>query len=373
MKRFLLFIIMFFIFMNGVHSVDLSYTEISVVSRVIEDYTSSTGKIPNAVVLNNKNVSMDDYLYAATTTTINLNSNRKVNVTIKGYKPPTNVTTTTATGPLYKTYSSGVGYLQAAQNIKTYMEANGRSPNYVTTKIGKINYPTLIYSYAKIINFYKAYQRLPNSITIIAAKTFISNVTDKGVVLGRTDYGVVIREGPYGDSSSPNKVVYIVGVHPLESQAHNGMVEAIKTLNDSLRKCYYIYRVNVTKDAYDYEKGRVYGELLANQYAVPDIKRISPKLVIDVHSNRGNYAVKRFLFVPYNSTEANRIANMIKNGTNWLTIYTPPSSSSATYVTIPLIKAGIPSIIYETYTYEPYNQTLKQALQITSIIDSLIF
>jgi len=359
--------------MNSVHGVNLSYNEVSVASKVIGDYASSTGKIPNSLVLNNKNISMDDYLYVATTTTINLNSNRKVNVTIKGYKPPTNITATTATGTLYKTYTSGVGYLQAAKNIKTYMETTGRSPNYVTTKIGKINYPTLIYSYARIINFYNTYQRMPNSITIIAVTTLNNKVTNNSVVIGKTDYGVVVREGPYGNSSSSNKVVFIVGVHPLESQAHNGMVEAIKTLNNSLRKCYYIYRVKVTKNASDYEKGRLNGELLANQFVVPDIKGMSPKLVIDVHSNKGSYAVKRFLFIPYNSTKANRIANMIKNRTNWLTIYTPPSSSSAAYVTIPLLKAGIPSIIYETYTYEPYNQTLKQALQIASIIDGLTF
>jgi len=118
MKRFLLIAIMFFIFMNGVHAVDLSYNEISIVSKVIENYTSSSGKIPNKVVLNNKSVSMDDYLYATTTTTVNLNTNKKVGVTISNYKPPTNITLTTATGTLYKTYFSGIGYLQAAQNIK---------------------------------------------------------------------------------------------------------------------------------------------------------------------------------------------------------------------------------------------------------------
>jgi len=95
--------------------------------------------------------------------------------------------------------------------------------------------------------------------------------------------------------------------------------------------------------------------------------------VIDVHSNRGTYAVERFLFVPCDSTKANLIANMIKNKTNWLTIYTPPTSTSAEYVTIPLNKASIPSIIYETYAFEPYAQTLEQALQIVSIVDTLIF
>ncbi|MBC7101332.1 MAG: hypothetical protein H5T40_06875 [Methanobacteriales archaeon] len=369
MKRFLLLAIMFFILMNGVHGTDLSYSEISVASKVIEKYGSSNGKIPNGIVIDNKSISMDDYLYAAATTTINLNTNQKKTITTNNYKPPTNPPTITATGTLTKT-----AYLQTAKNIKKYMETNKRSPNYATTSIGKINYQSLIYAYSRIINFYNNNGRLPNSIKVIGITKNLVNTTNatNSVVIGRTAYGVVVREGPYGNSTSPDKVVFIVGVHPLESQSHNAIIEAIRTLNRSLNKCYYIYRVNVTKDASDYEKGRLNGQLLANQYVVPDAKKMLPKLVIDVHSNKGNYFVNNFLFVPYTSTEANRIANMIKDKTSWLTIYTPPTSTSATYVTIPLIKAGIPSIIYETYAYDPYAKTLQHATQIVSIIDGLV-
>jgi len=211
--------------MNGVHAVDLSYNEISIVSKVIENYTSSSGKIPNKIVINNKSVSMDDYLYAAATTTINLNTNKKVDVTIRNYQPPTNITVTTATGTLYKTYSSGTGYLQAAQNIKKYMETNKKSPSYVTTKIGKISYPSIIYAYARIINFYNTYKRLPNSIKIIAVIPFNNFTNDNGVIIGRTDYGMVVREGPYGNPGSPDKVVFVVGVHPLEAQSHDARSE----------------------------------------------------------------------------------------------------------------------------------------------------
>ncbi|MDX9693773.1 MAG: pseudomurein-binding repeat-containing protein [Methanothermobacter sp.] len=371
MKRLLLPTIMFFILMSSVHGADLSYNEISVASKLIENYGSSNGKIPNGIVLNNKSITLDDYLYAATTTTIKLNNNQKTSVTTNNYKPPISSLNSTATGTLTRTE-----YLQVAQNIKKYMETYQRSPNYATTTIGKVNYQSLIYAYARIINFYNENQRLPTSITVrrlTSSGTSPENTTNNSVVIGRTTYGLVVREGPYGNSTSPDKVVFIVGVHPLESQSHNAIIEAIRALNGSLNKCYYIYRVNVTKDASDYEKGRINGELLANQYVVPEVKRMLPRLVIDAHSNRGTYPAKRFLFVPYNSTEAKRIANMIKDKASWLTIYNPPTSTSATYVTIPLIKAGIPSIIYETYAYDPYAQILQHATQIVSIIDNLLF
>ncbi|HIH61906.1 MAG TPA: hypothetical protein HA298_04385 [Methanobacteriales archaeon] len=153
------------------------------------------------------------------------------------------------------------------------METNKKSPGYVTTKIGKINYLSIIYAYAKIINFYNTYKRLPNSIKIIAVTPFNNFTNNNGVIIGRTDYGMVVRESPYGNPGSPNKVVFVVGVHPLEAQSHDAIIEAIRTLNNSLKKCYYIYRINVTKDASDYNKGRQNGELLANTYAVPSIKK----------------------------------------------------------------------------------------------------
>jgi hypothetical protein len=198
-----------------------------------------------------------------------------------------------------------------------------------------------------------------------------TTITFSSVVLGETEYGNVIREGPYGNTSSPHRVVYIVGVHPLEYQSHNAITEAVISQNKSLKNCYYIYRVNVTQNRNDYNKGRSNGQLLANKYVVPDIKNITPNLVIDVHSNEGNYQVRRFLFIPQKSEKAENAALALKNKTNWLTIYSPPEPTSPVYVTIPLIDVGIPSMIYETYTYEPYNQTLKQANEIVGLVDKL--
>lgn len=191
------------------------------------------------------------------------------------------------------------------------------------------------------------------------------------VVLGENEYGTVTREGPYGNASSPNRIAYIVGVHPLEYQAHNALVEALENQDKSLKNCYYVYKVNVTSDADDYDQGRANGQQLAYNYAVPYVKNSSMDLVVDVHSNEGNYQEKWFLFVPGQSEKAESIAYTIKNETNWLTVYSPPNPTSPAYVTIPLIQAGIPAIIYETYTYESVEQTQKHAGEIVSIIDQL--
>jgi len=197
--------------------------------------------------------------------------------------------------------------------------------------------------------------------------------TFSSVVLGENEYGTVNRDGPYGNTSSPHRIAYVVGVHPLEYQAHQALVEAVKSQDKSLENCYYIYRINVTQNADDYDKGRANGQALAYKYAVPDIKNSSIDLVMDVHSNEGNYQEKWFLFIPGQSQKAETIAYKIKNQTSWLKVYSPPNPTSPAYVTIPLIQSGIPAMIYETYTYESVEQTQKQAKEMVLLVDRLEF
>ena len=221
----------------------------------------------------------------------------------------------------------------------------------------------VVFSVALISSFYL----YPTQKTNSSAPTFSI------VLLGQAEYGTVTRYGPYGNASSPNRIAYIVGVHPLEYQSHDAIVETIKNSDKSLQNCYYIYKINVTQNPDNYNKGRTNGQNLANRYAIPIIKNDSIKLVIDVHSNEGNYKEKKFLFIPASSEKTQKIAAEIKNKTNWLTIYSPPEPTSPSYVTIPLIQAGIPAMIYETYTYESVEQTRKQSTELVSIIDNLKF
>ena len=198
----------------------------------------------------------------------------------------------------------------------------------------------------------------------------ISNGTSfSSVTLGATSYGSVTREGPYGNPSSPQKIAIIAGIHPLEHQAHTAIIKSLKAQGNTLKECYYVYKVNVTRDAQDYEKGRNNGQKLANQYIVPDIQKQGFNLAIDIHSNRGKYQRKRFIYVPLTSQSSETTASQMVNQINWLTIYDPPNPTSTSYVTIPLIKSGIPSIVYETYMYEPYNTTKAHADQFISVLD----
>jgi hypothetical protein len=190
-------------------------------------------------------------------------------------------------------------------------------------------------------------------------------------ILGSTDYGKVTVEGPFGNSNSPVKIAVIVGVHPLESNSHKAVVESIKSRQKSLNYCYYIYRITVTKDAQDYDKGRMNGQLLANKFAVNHIIHQNYNLALDIHSNRGNYREKWFVFAPLEDGKSKSVALKIKDKLPGFVYYNPPSQTSPKYVTIPLINAGTPSVVYETYLYEPYGTTERYANNFINAVDNI--
>ena len=57
---------------------------------------------------------------------------------------------------------------------------------------------------------------------------------------------------PYGNANSPVKIAYILGVHPREKGSHEKLEKALLNKSSNLSYCYYIYKINVTKDTTDY-------------------------------------------------------------------------------------------------------------------------
>lgn len=199
----------------------------------------------------------------------------------------------------------------------------------------------------------------------------ITTISNTSAVLGSTDYGNVIKSGPYGNTSSDIKIAYIVGVHPIEKRSHEAIVVALKEHESSLRYCYYIYQVNVTKNADDYTKGRENGQLLARQYVVPDAVNQHFQLAVDVHQNVGNWAENTFIFSPVSGGKAQKIGMEIANKLPWLTYYVPPNPTSPEYLTTPLNNKGVPSLVYEIYKHDS-NQTINgYANEFVTTVDRL--
>jgi len=197
-------------------------------------------------------------------------------------------------------------------------------------------------------------------------------------VLTSNDLGNVSIEGPYGNKNSNVKIAFIVGVHPLESNSHNTLLNLIRNKSDSLNHCYYIYVINVTKDKNDYDKGRLNGQLLARDYVVPHIIKSNYIFVVDIHSHRHDYVEDTFVIAPINDKLSIKIANKIIGRIKYLHLLkfqaaTDNSPSSPDYVTIPIIKNGTSSIIFETLIDEPNNTTISFLSQFINNLDNLNF
>lgn len=194
----------------------------------------------------------------------------------------------------------------------------------------------------------------------------------KSVTIGSNSTGNVVREGPYGDSDSPNKIAIILGTHPRESGAHNAMYKALKNNAKDLNACYYVYKINVVNGSSGFEESRMEGQKLAKAFVVNDIVSNNFTFAVDTHYSNGNWGVPRFVFTPVEENNvAYKFANDISAAFSWLDYYNPGSeASSPAYLTAPLNRFGIPAIIYEAYTEDDNNVTYNHDVSFIKFLDN---
>ncbi|MTK63269.1 MAG: hypothetical protein F8N15_01720, partial [Methanobacterium sp.] len=334
-----------------------SINQIGQSSANVKNYVETQNGLPSKVSIGNKNVTTAQFLYLMTTATTNLNKSNKNNITLKNVSNPTNPTETFKGGTITKTT-----YLSMATSVNSYIAKYGKAPNYVTTSQGLIKYQSMVYMFSKIMNYYKVNNRLPTSVSLkswyaqtlgpAATVNATSGFFKTSAVLGSTSYGKVLRLSPIGTGT--NKVAIIIGVHPLEVQTHVAMLNAIYAMSKSLKNVQITVFDVIVYNGDDYSTGRSQGQTLANKYVVPNIGT-SYKLVMDVHGNTGKggevySGYPNFVFAPLKDTKSNNYATKIANSpyTNGL-INHYVSGTSPTYVTIPIAKKGIPTIVYEQY------------------------
>lgn len=178
---------------------------------------------------------------------------------------------------------------------------------------------------------------------------------------------------------NPNgkKIAIVVGVHPLENETHKTMLRLLPTI-DNLNYNYDIYIINVTEDighygdgSSDNSKGRQNGQDLAYKYVYPQIVNGDYVLAVDVHSNVGAYPYKTFVFSPLTEGAGEKYASDVASKCENITYYTPESTTSGPYLTIPLNEHGIPAFYYEEYSFAPQDVKDMHMLELIHAIDSL--
>ena len=221
---------------------------------------------------------------------------------------------------------------------------------------------------ARNTDFYKNYPPEPTHEAQIDSNEYDS------VLIGENELGTVHLHGPFGESDI--KIVYLIGMHPMESKAHRGLFETIFNSND-LNYEYYIYNINVSDIDNDTE-GRMDGQLLAQEFVAPHIINEKYNLFLDIHSNKGlngpgTYEKTNFVFAPNFDDESSRFMNEILEDIQELVYYAPEYRTSPPYITLPVAKSGIPTIVYETYSYEEMDVTYDLSQKLVDSVDHLEF
>ncbi|MBC7089754.1 MAG: pseudomurein-binding protein [Methanobacteriaceae archaeon] len=126
----------------------------------LKSFIEQNQRLPTYVQVANQKINPSQFLYLMTKSITKINNGKNTPINLIGAdeapKP-----TGTATGELKLTE-----YLQVAETIAGFIEANGRSPNYARTSIGRVSYPNLVYAMSRILTFYKENNRLPKIVTI---------------------------------------------------------------------------------------------------------------------------------------------------------------------------------------------------------------
>lgn len=141
-------------------------TQISEAAITVKNYIETNKKLPSTVTIGDKQVSMPQFLYLLVTTTIKIKNSDPSSVTLKTVTGPTSSYDQVKSGSISKT-----SYISMASKVKSYVDSNGRVPNYASSQLGKICYESLIYMYSRILSYYNINKVLPNSVTITSWKS----------------------------------------------------------------------------------------------------------------------------------------------------------------------------------------------------------
>ena len=120
------------------------------------------------------------------------------------------------------------------------------------------------------------------------------------------------------------------------------------------------------------------GQLLAKEFVAPHIINGNYTFFVDIHSNKGlkgpgKYEITNFVFAPgFDDNSENYMQTLIDN-LEEITYYAPEYRTSPEYITVPVAESGIPTIVYETYSYEPMKTTCSLAEKLVFNVDKLEF
>ncbi|KZX14031.1 pseudomurein-binding repeat-containing protein [Methanobrevibacter curvatus] len=174
----------------GEKNVKVSFKLIYSASVSIKKYVSKNGRLPNYVSINGNKVAMSDVLYLQSKAILNYKNGKTGSINIEYINNPKSP----SSSKLIKGSLTKNDYIKVANAVINNINKNGAAPNYVTTKLGKIQFQTIVYGFSKVVAAIT--HRLPNYLTLNIKSS--SNINKKLPVYNR------ISSTPSIPSNPPN-------------------------------------------------------------------------------------------------------------------------------------------------------------------------
>ena len=217
-------------------------------------------------------------------------------------------------------------------------------------------------------------------ITTLMQHGFLQNgpvLDEYTTIIGNNSNGTVYKI-TCGNESSKDTAIVILGVHSLESGIHNATNETIMnfTKENSLNKKFIVYFTKLNfKDSgmniSDYDTNRHMGELLTNEFVLPDIEKYNPYVIMDVHEMEDYWDTQRYVGVIDNRSNLTmEYANKIGDNLSY-PVLKVNSGTSPEWVTIPLTEKGHEVILFETAQADSQKNKTLTAIDLVRTIDKL--
>jgi hypothetical protein len=147
-------------------------SEIDNAAARVQSFVVTNHRLPNYVTIDDQQITMSDFLELMSQSIVNDNLGVDVSVTLRNVGSLPNSSESIVSGNIYK-----AEYITLAKDILSYVNANGKLPNYETTSLGKISMQNLIYSFSKVLNFQGTDHRLPNYVSVVSWSSLNSSKT----------------------------------------------------------------------------------------------------------------------------------------------------------------------------------------------------
>ena len=146
-----------------VKSTAVTYTlsDIKDAASRVKIFIESKKKLPKYVQMGTRQITMPQFLQLLTAGLTQVNKGSTGSIALKSVETSLKPTQNLKSGTIKKSE-----YLVMAGRITSFINSNGKTPNFASSSLGKIQYESLVYMYSRIMNYQSVNKDLPNYATM---------------------------------------------------------------------------------------------------------------------------------------------------------------------------------------------------------------